>query len=436
MAKFTRRDVFKLGAGGLVAGAAGTILGSRSAHAQSQSPFKPEKGASLRVLRWTKFVGGDQEQYEINTKRFTEATGVQVTIEYQSWEDIRPKAAVAANIGSGPDIIFGWYDDAHQYPDKLVDVSDAAEYLGKKYGGWVKVAETYGQRDGRWISLPYGASGQCIVYRKSWLEQAGIKEFPKDFEGYLKMGQALKKINKPWGFALGHAVGDGNGWVHQLMWGFGAKMVDEKNQVAINSPETVKGLEFAREFYQTFIDGTQSWLDPHNNKAFLSEIISATNNGISAYYAAKSNKSPFVDDIYHANYPIGPVGVPTELHLLTSGMIFKYSKYPQAAKAYLTFMMEDPQYTEFQKASIGYFTHTLNFYDNNPIWTVDPKHTPYRDALKKMLPNGYSGTLGYASASVMADYVLLDMVAEAASGTASPKDAAARAEKRARRYYG
>ena len=68
-------------------------------------------------------------------------------LEAESWEDIRPKAAVAANVGSGPDIIFGWYDDPHQYPDKLVPLTDLADYLGNKYGGWYDAPKKYGMRD-------------------------------------------------------------------------------------------------------------------------------------------------------------------------------------------------------------------------------------------------------------------------------------------------
>jgi multiple sugar transport system substrate-binding protein len=433
MTKFTRRDMFKLGAAGMVAAGG---LGTRSAFADSHmAPFKPESGAQLNVLRWTRFVAGDQSAFEENTKKFTEATGVPVNIEYQSWEDIRPKAAVAANVGSGPDIIFGWFDDPHQYPDKLVDVSDVADYLGNKYEGWSPVARKYGTRGGSWISLPFGASGSCMCYRKSIVEAAGFKEFPKDMDGFLKLCQAIKDT-KPCGLALGHAVGDGNNWVHWVVWAFGGKMVDENNKVAINSPETVRALEYVRELYPSFIPGTLSWLDPHNNKAFLSDQVGITANGISIFYAAKADKNPFTDDIHHAPYPVGPVGEPTELHLFTNGMIFKYSKYPNACKAYMAFMLEEPQYAYWQQQSLGYFTHTLNFYDKNPIWTADPKHTPYRDTVKRMRTNGYAGSLGYASAAVMADYIMLDMVAEAAAGTASPKDAAARAERRAKRYYG
>lgn len=120
----SRRDLL-LGGAGLAAGAAGmSLLGSGPARAQSALKFTPEPGASLRVLRWSPFVKGDEDSWLANTKKFTELTGVEVRIDKESWEDIRPKAAVAANVGSGPDIMWVWFDDAHQYPDKLLDVTD------------------------------------------------------------------------------------------------------------------------------------------------------------------------------------------------------------------------------------------------------------------------------------------------------------------------
>ena len=216
-------------------------------------------------------------------------------------------------------------------------------------------------------------------------------------------------------------------------------MVDEKNNVVINSPETIKALEYAKELYKTFIPGTLSWLDPNNNKAFLSGDISLTYNGISVYYAATHSTDPklkaMAEDIQHAHFPVGPVGHPTELHLFFPMMIFKYSKYPNAAKEYLRFMMEKEQYEPWQQAANGYVTQPLKAYESNPIWTVDPKNTPYRDAMKIMIPNGYAGTMGYASAAAMADFIVVNMVAEAASGAKTPKEAAEAAEKRALRYY-
>ena len=74
----------------------------------------------------------------------------------------------------------------------------------------------------------------------------------------------------------------------------------------LDSPETLKALEYAKELYANFIPGTLSWLDPNNNKAFLDGQISLTNNGISIYYAAKNSPDPklkeMAADINHANY--------------------------------------------------------------------------------------------------------------------------------------
>lgn len=436
----SRRDLLKTTAAGVIAGTAGPkIIGAGKALAQDSMSFEPESGASLRVLRWNKFVQGDEDMWLENTAKFTQATGVDVRIDNESWEDVRPKAAVAANVGSGPDIIIGWFDDPHQYPDKLVDLTDLAEYLGGKYGGWYPVAERYGTRDGRWIGLPLGAPGACMNYRISAVQEAGYERFPQDYQEVLDCSKKMYDNGHPIGLALGNAVGDGNGWLHGILWGFGGKMVDEDNQVVLNSQETVDALEYVKELYQYFVPGTLSWLDPHNNRAFLAGEVFATNNGISIYYAAKTSQDPAVravaEDMDHVNMPIGPIGTPTELHLFTQAMVFDYTPFPNAAKEYLRFMWEREQYEPWQQAAIGYVTQPLIAYEQNPVWTEDPKHTPFRDVMKNMLWNGYSGDLGYASAAAMADYIIVNMFAEAASGEVSPQEAAERATRRAERYY-
>jgi len=441
MKDFKRRDFLKTAAGV----AAGTALGTGSAllpaeAVAQQYTMVPEKGAKLRVLRWSRFVQGDIDQYMKNVAKFTEKYGIEVRVDNEGWEDVRPKAAVAANTGAGPDIILSTNDDANLYPEKLVDVTDVCNYLGAKYGGWYPVCDPYLKPDGKkWIGVPLGVAGVCMTYRVSAVKAAGFDSFPKDTDGFLKMCKALKEKGTPAGMALGNATGDGNTWCQWLVWSFGGKLVDKDNKVTIDSPETIKALEYAKELYPTFVPGTLSWLDPNNNKAFLDGQLFVTNNGISIYYAAKNSQDPKVKemaaDINHANMPIGPIGRPTEFQLFFNQMIFKYSKYPKAAKEFIRFMMEAEQMDPWVQAAIGYVTPALKYYQKNPIWTVDPKHTPYRNSMENMLPSGYAGKMGYASAGALADFIVVNMVAEAASGSKTPKEAAERAQKRAERYY-
>ncbi len=98
-------------------------------------------------------------------------------------------------------------------------------------------------------------------------------------------------------------------------------------------------------------------------------------------------------------------------------------------------MLEREQYEAWQQASLGFMSQTLRAYESNSIWTGDPKITPMRDGGRLTLYTGYRGKVGHASAACAAEFVIANMVAEAASGQSTPQAAAARAEQRALRYY-
>ena len=162
MSEFKRRKFLQSSAAVAAGAAVGPFIWVKDANAQWSNT--PEKGAKLRVLRWKRFVQGDEDAYMANVKKFTEKTGIEVRVDHEGWEDVRPKAAVAANTGAGPDIILSTNDDANLYPDKLLDVTDLAEYLGKKYGGWYPVCQQYLKPDGKkWIGVPLGAADYLAI---------------------------------------------------------------------------------------------------------------------------------------------------------------------------------------------------------------------------------------------------------------------------------
>ena len=154
MIQFDRRSLVRGGAALALAGGAG-LLDWAKAWAQS-SPWKPEPNAQLSMLRWKYFVQSEDDAFVALINAFTQATGVKVDITRESYEDVQPKASVAANTGAGPDLFWGLYSLPHLFPQKCVDVTDVAEYLGQKYGGWVESAQKYGKVSGgnKWIAVP------------------------------------------------------------------------------------------------------------------------------------------------------------------------------------------------------------------------------------------------------------------------------------------
>ena len=442
----TRRGTLGLGAG-LGLGALGVSGLAHSAQAAiptspAQAPNLPiEKGATLRVLRPSKFVDPDERVFNENTQRFAKENGLTVRVDYSAWEDLRPQTAVTANTGAGPDVVVGWTDDPHLYSDKILDLTDVATYLGQKYGGWYPLAQRYGKKFGteQWIAIPMGGSGGPMIYRESWVKEAGFDTPPKTTDELLACCRKLKANGHPAGFAVGHATGDANSFCNWLVWSFGGYLVDENQKVTINSKETLEALKYGKTLYETFIPGTNSWNDTGNNKALIAGEIGMTQNGVSLYFSIKNSTDPNVAkmaaDLNHARMPIGPVGRVTENALAINAMVFKHTKAPNAAKAYLQYMMEAPQYDKWLTDSFGYWAQPLRAYADSDLWKTDPKIAVYRETMQEGLWNGYKGPINEASGAVLADWVVVDMVAAAVTGSATPEDAMREAERRAKRYY-
>ena len=441
MYDFTRRASFGIGAAIALGGRAGAQApASAIPRADVTAPRLPiENGASLRVIRPARFVEPDEVIFRQNTARFTEKTGVAVRVDFVGWEDIRPQTAVVANTGTGPDIVIGWSDDPHIYADKVIEVSDIAEYLGARYGGWTFLGEMYGKkRNSRtWLGLPFGGGIGPVTYRVSAVRAAGFESIPEDHAGFLRLCQALKRNNRPVGFALGNAVGDGNAFAQWLLWSHGAKLVDDDGKVVINSPETIAALNYLKEFYQTFTPGTLAWLDPSNNRAYASQEIFLTSNGVSLYFALKNDAGtrPIADDTEHAPMPKGLAAASPHTSTVLNAMLFRHTRFPNAAKAYLTFMMESEQYDPWLTGCIGYWGQSLNAYRQSAVWNSDPKIKVFADAMNTRFWSGYSGPITQASGTVAAEYVLVQMCAAVAAGQSTPQEAAREAERRARRAY-
>jgi multiple sugar transport system substrate-binding protein len=430
----TRRAALALGGATLAAGGAGAQIVTQPA----TPPTLPiEQGATLRMLRPVRFVQPDQDVWNANCARFTQQTGVQVRVDFVGWEDITQQTAVTANTGAGPDIIVGFDAGPHLFADKVTDLTDIATYLGTKYGGWRPLARAYGMRQGRWIGLPFGASGGPAIWRTSALREAGFDRPPEDHAGFLRLCQALRRINKPAGFALGNAVGDGNAFASWLVWSHGGFLVDEQGAVAINSPQTINALNYLRELYPTFVPGTLAWGDISNNRAYAANECFLTQNGVSLYFSMMNDPAlrPIAEDTQMTPMPKGLADAAPNAGLTLNAMVFRHTRFPNAAKALLAFLMETPQYDPWLQANIGYWSQPLNAFAASATWNQDPKVAVFRDTMNSGFYNGFKGPITEGSVAATADYVLVQMCASVASGQATPQAAAREAERRATRFF-
>ena len=272
--------------------------------------------------------------------------------------------------------------------------------------------------NGKWKAIPFGNVGQLMNYRMDWFNEAGVKDFPDTWDGLLEAGVKLKKAGRPFGFELGHGFGDNHGWLYPLLWSYGAREVDKDGRtVAIDSAETARAIDFCRKFYQeTMFEDVLGWTDVSNNKAYLAEQISCTNNAESILYVAKKDFPDIGKVTGQALNPKGPTG--ERFHILApwSHSIFTHTPDVKAAKDFLVWLMDPKQAGGWYDIAVSYYAPFLHMYDNAPLWTAEPRNLPYRDSLANSHLPGWPAPVSRAQSESVAKYVVVDMFAKACAG--------------------
>ena len=90
-------------------------------------------------------------------------------------------------------------------------------------------------------------------------------------------------------------------------------------------------------------------------------------------------------------------------------MIFKYTKYPNAAKAYLQFMLDKPQYDPWLAGCLGYWCASARgLRQEHGLGPPIPELAIYTRASENLFSNGY-GPARLRPAAPCADYVMVQM---------------------------
>ncbi len=66
--------------------------------------------------------------------------------------------------------------------------------------------------------------------------------------------------------------------------------------------------------------------------------------------------------------------------------------------------------------AVTYYQPFLHAYDDAPMWKVEPRNLPYRDALKTAHLPGWPAPLSRAQSETIAKFVVIDMFAKACAG--------------------
>jgi len=392
MARIDRRRLLKLsGAGAIAAGTGGglaTILASGRAPAYAQ-------GTSIHWLRWSDFVpASDQLLRNKIVPQGEKALGLKLNLETINANDLQARVTAAIQSGTGPDIIMLVGTWPQLYTESVVDVSDVVDEIARAQGGYYDIARVIATVGNKWIGVPWSTGGGLLTYRKSWFEEIGYGDgkFPQTWDEYRAAGKQLKAKGRPLGQTLGHTFGDAPGFWYPYLWSWAGKEVEADGKtVVLNSKETIDSVKYAVPFWKEAHDeGGLAWDDSEKG-------------------------TPLWKDILHAPLPKG-AGGQFNLPGANTHMLMSYSKNQKAAKDFLRWVNSKEIFEQWFTSQQGYTSGATRYWEEDPVWNVDPILLPFRDIPNKGRLVGYAGPPSRAAAEAVTKYIIVDMYAKAVQG--------------------
>src|SRR5262245_800537 len=388
----------------------------------------------VALLTSTHFVPASDQKLQELAQRFTEHTGIKVTIEYLASPQLPAKLGAEVQMQAGHDLVELRMHLPISYAPQLVDLTDVVMPLAEKNGGLYSFCEEAARVQGHWRAMPWYHRSFPGSYTKSYFDQVG-EQAPDSWDDLLRAGKKLKAAGHPIGFAISQTY-DAISSLSAIMWCYGAKTVEADGKtVAINSKETQTAIEYVKRLYHHAMEpDILVWDDNGNNRLLVSGKGSWIHNAHSHYLMAKEKKMAIAEHIYFHLSPAGPAGRHTPTVVRSLG-IWKFSKNIEAAKEFIKFHFSTENYSEFITASECFNAPVYKSMENHPAWQIDPKYEPIKECGQYGHLYGWPAPGDEKSQQVTYAFVIPQMFAKAVTGTPT-KEAIGWADGEIRRIYG
>lgn len=388
----------------------------------------------LRVMSWDHVVPGFQQELEALLQEFAAERGVDVALEAVSTVASPSRLALAVQERNGLDVVALETYQTAQYADHLLPVDDLVASLEDAYGPVVDVGAEASRMEGAWRSVPWFAAPAPANVRTDRFEAAGIAA-PSTWAELSTAAERLAGAGHPVALPVA-TTPESNYWLFGLLAGFGAEVLDEDGNPAIDSPETREALAYAAELATFMPPEALAWDAAGNDRFMISGEGSWTMNAASLYLEARERAPQVAESLSYDLPPAGPAGRFASAPVFTLG-VTQWTECEEQAKDLVAHLLREESLRRQVEASRGYNQPLFSDVPEFEEWQSDPMLAQPRELLEFLhLPLWPAPPeLGIALQDVFDTYLIPSMFARVVEGE-DPADAIAWAEERLRRILG
>jgi hypothetical protein len=398
----------------------------------------------LKILLWSHFVPRHDKWFDRFATDWGKRVGVDVTVDHIEVTAIpaRIEAEIAAR--SGHDVI-QYIGPLPQFEESVLDLADVTQEAERRFGDQIELCKKscLNPTTNKYYAYSPGWVPDPGNYRRSLWEKAGLPNGPTSWDALLEGGAKIKRDqNVQLGIGMSQEI-DSNMVARSLIWSFGGAEQDERENVTLNSPDTVAAVDYMKKLFQgAMTDEVFGWNPSSNNQGLVGGKMSYIVNSISAYRTLQKVNPEVGNDVFIVKALDGPKGAFAAQHVMYNWLVPKHAKNPDAAKEFLLHYTQNYARATWESELYDFpgfakLSPDLNRWLDDDPFGSEPKDklAVLKDALDWSRNVGYAGSANTAIGEIFGTFIIPNMFANAARGRQSPEAAVEAADKQMRTIF-
>ena len=381
--------------------------------------------------------------------------GIKVVHEALAWGDLDKKMQAALAAGAFPEIAHGqtYIERSLSAKGLLRPLNDVIASIGEEDIFPVVRKLDHNTKDKNYYGLAHAVGVDLIIYRKDFMREAGLdpNKAPATWREWVDQLKKLTDKSKGrYGLSL---AGPGffiNEDVYMWVGSNGGRLFDEKGRPAFTEKPVIEMLEFWKELADCCL--APDWLSRGYLDTFA-DLATGKAAQIVGWGRGTDYFEQYAPDVVakgdigvYSSKPVGPsAGGKTFVTQFDCEpwMIFKNSKYPEEAAAFLKFFHQADNYLKYiQTVPVHFFPITKSL-RTDPRYLATPAFQKWKfwvdaqqEVIEKHDPKPLLITewkdLDFPFIAELANStILVDMITDVTRNGRPPADAARRAQQRA-----
>lgn len=340
------------------------------------------------ITVWHSFTQGPRMEFMQSAADafMEEHPKVKIKIETFAWPEFYTKWTTGIQSGQVPDVSTALPNHVVELidVDALVPLNDVIDNIGRDRFYEAPLQE--GAIDNDNFSIPLYSHAQVMWYRKDLLEEAGL-EVPKTWEELFETAKALNNPPNLYGLSVPMGSGDmmATRFLNFYVRSAGETLLTEDGKANLTSKSAIDGINYWVKMYnETSPEGSVNYtvLD-QANLYYQGKSAFDFNSGFQIG-GVETNSPQLLDQIDAAPMPKITESDPDN-GIETSNIpvvVWKNSKHPEIAKAFVESLYEKEEYIEFLHSVPAGMLPALKDIAEDPMFLDEPTIQKFDNAVK------------------------------------------------------